>query len=218
MKTRIAAPIATAWRVRTVAGSAPAARALDLLPAGAARRGRGDRRVGSSSSSKKDKKVAPGSPSSLMQSKQGPTAGPVRRLFAVPAEGPANARRIAPAVTITEERDALDASARPLVLRRYRLGRRLGAGGFGAVHEAFDERLERWVAVKVIPTDGPAPERARREAKAAARLDHPGIVALFDAGEEERARYLVSELVEGPTLAELEAAGALTDRDVLRIG
>jgi hypothetical protein len=114
-------------------------------------------------------------------------------------------------VTVTDDRETL-------VLKRYRLGRRLGAGGFGAVHEAFDERLERWVAVKVIPADGAAPERARREAKAAAGLDHPGIVGLFDAGEEAGARYLVCELVEGPTLAQLEQTGALTDRDVLRIG
>ena len=105
-----------------------------------------------------------------------------------------------------------------LVLGRYRLGRRIGAGGFGSVHEAVDERLERWVAVKVIPADGTAPERARREAIAAGRLDHPGIVAIYDAGEEPGARYLVSELVEGRTLATLEVEDALSDRDVLRIG
>jgi serine/threonine protein kinase len=114
-------------------------------------------------------------------------------------------------VTVTDDRETL-------VLKRYRLGRRLGAGGFGVVHEAFDERLERWVAVKVIPAEGAAPERARREARAAAGLDHPGIVGLYDAGEEAGARYLVCELVEGPTLAQLEQAHTLTDRDVLRIG
>ena len=123
-------------------------------------------------------------------------------------------------VSLTEEREAVvAAAAEGLILGRYKLGRRLGAGGFGAVHEAYDERLERRVAIKVIPADGAAaPERARREARAAARLDHPGIVGLFDAGEADGARYLVSELVEGPTLAALEADGALTDRDVLRIG
>jgi eukaryotic-like serine/threonine-protein kinase len=106
-----------------------------------------------------------------------------------------------------------------LVLGRYRLGPRLGAGGFGTVYAATDERLQRPVAVKVIPS---APsrdhERGRREALAAGRLDHPGIVAVFDAGEDSRARYLVSELVHGRTLDELSADGALSDRDVLRIG
>ncbi|MEJ7891670.1 MAG: serine/threonine-protein kinase [Solirubrobacteraceae bacterium] len=105
-----------------------------------------------------------------------------------------------------------------LIMGRYRLGRRLGAGGFGAVHEAFDETLDRHVAVKVIPSDGSTPVRARREAVAAARLEHPGIVAIYDAGEEDGARYLVSELVEGRTLAQLEADDQLTDRDVLRVG
>jgi hypothetical protein len=106
-----------------------------------------------------------------------------------------------------------------LVLGRYRLGPRLGAGGFGTVYAATDERLERPVAVKVIPAaDRGDPTRARREALAAGRLDHPGIVAIFDAGQDERARYLVSELVRGRTLDRLSADGVLSDRDVLRIG
>src|SRR4051794_26147539 len=109
----------------------------------------------------------------------------------------------------------------PLVLGRYRLGERLGAGGFGTVYAAMDERLRREVAVKVIPGNSdPAHPRARgqREALAAARLDHPGVVGVFDAGEDGRARYLVSELVHGETLDRLSAAGVLSDRDVLRIG
>src|SRR4051794_20518413 len=106
-----------------------------------------------------------------------------------------------------------------LVLGRYRLGSRLGAGGFGTVYAATDERLQRPVAVKVIPSaPSGAPERGRREALAAGRLDPPAVVAVYDAGEDSRARYLVSELVYGRTVDELSAEGALSDRDVLRIG
>jgi hypothetical protein len=104
-----------------------------------------------------------------------------------------------------------------LVLGRYRLGRRLGAGGFGVVWAAMDERLEREVAVKVIPhgDDSRGPER---EARAVARLNHPGIVALYELGSDDEAVYLVSELVHGSTFGDLGRAGALSDRDVARIG
>ncbi len=112
------------------------------------------------------------------------------------------------------------ASERRLVLGRYRLGERLGAGGFGVVWRAHDERLEREVAVKVVPSGGGQGEDARiqREAVAAARLNHPGIVALYELGQDEHSAYLVSELVEGATLADLGREGAVSDRDVARIG
>jgi hypothetical protein len=113
-----------------------------------------------------------------------------------------------------------DAPAGRLVLGRYRLEERLGAGGFGVVWRAHDERLERDVAVKVVPSAGHAGDDARvqREAVAAARLNHPGIVALYELGHDEHAAYLVSELVDGATLADLGREGAVSDRDVARIG
>jgi hypothetical protein len=105
-----------------------------------------------------------------------------------------------------------------LVLDRYRLEHRLGAGGFGVVWQARDERLERDVAVKAIPREEAGDVRAEREALAAARLNHPGIVSLFELGADESDFFLVSELVPGRTLAELAKARALSDRDVARIG
>jgi eukaryotic-like serine/threonine-protein kinase len=105
-----------------------------------------------------------------------------------------------------------------LVLDRYRLVRRLGAGGFGVVWLAHDEHLDRAVALKCIGVLGQDPARAEREALAAARLSHAGIVALYEAGRDDDAVYLVSELVRGRTLAQLIADGELSDRDVLRIG
>src|SRR5688572_1543923 len=105
-----------------------------------------------------------------------------------------------------------------LILGRYRMERRLGAGGFGGVWLAWDEKLEREVAVKVIPRERGDGERVEREARAAARLNHPGIVAIYELASDEHDVYLVSELVRGRTLAELTHAGAISDRDVARIG
>jgi hypothetical protein len=105
------------------------------------------------------------------------------------------------------------------MLERYRLLERLGAGGFGVVWRAHDEILHRDVALKRVPLgpDGDH-ERASREALAAARLAHPGIVALYEACVVQDACYLISELVEGSTLAALIAAGDLGDEELLAIG
>ena len=106
-----------------------------------------------------------------------------------------------------------------IVLERYRLMRRLGAGAFGVVWLALDERLDRVVAVKRIEAHDPEmAARAEREAIAAARLNHPGIVALHEAGRDSEAVYLVSEMVRGKTLRDRLVAGELSDRDVARIG
>ena len=113
-----------------------------------------------------------------------------------------------------EARTAVDG----LVLGRYRLERRLGSGGFGTVYSASDERLRRHVAIKVIPRGDTADARVAREARVAARLNHPSVVALYELGEDEHNVYLVSELVEGKTLAELITDDALSDRDIARIG
>ena len=105
-----------------------------------------------------------------------------------------------------------------LVLNRFLIERRIGSGGFGVVYEAWDGRLERPVAVKAIEQQGEAGRRVLREAQAAARLNHPGIVTLYELGEEDGNALLVTELVEGSTLARLSAEGELSDREIGEIG
>src|SRR5215208_6446722 len=92
----------------------------------------------------------------------------------------------------------------------------------GEVHLARDERLDRRVAVKALPAhltaDPVARERLRREALAAASLDHPFICKVYEVGESEHTDFIVMEYVEGETLHRRLASGALAFVDGLRIG
>jgi serine/threonine protein kinase len=105
-----------------------------------------------------------------------------------------------------------------LILGRYRLKKRLGSGAFGTVWSARDERLERDVAVKLLPRERVVQARFEREARAAARLQHPAIVTLYEAAVDDDGAYLVSELVRGRTFDQLLGAGKLSDREIVEIG
>ena len=87
---------------------------------------------------------------------------------------------------------------------RYRLDEKVGSGGMSSVYRAFDPTLERWVAIKMmhrdISTDPDQLERFRREARAVAQLNHPHVVTVIDAGEDDGTPYIVLEFVEGETL------------------
>ena len=90
----------------------------------------------------------------------------------------------------------------------------LGAGGMGEVYKARDTRLGRHVAIKVLPEgiadDREALSRFEREAKAVAALSHPNILALHDFSRQGNVSYAVMELLEGETLREALASGALS--------
>ena len=98
----------------------------------------------------------------------------------------------------------------------------LGAGGMGEVYRARDARLNREVAIKVLPAAfARDPDRLRRfqqEAQAVAALNHPNILAVHDFGEHEGSPYLVTELLEGETLRERLRPGALPVRKATDFG
>src|SRR6202795_3570645 len=98
----------------------------------------------------------------------------------------------------------------------------IGAGGMGEVYRARDTRLERMVAVKVLPPHMSAsPEsrqRVEREAKTISQLSHPHICAIYDVGREGETEYLVMELLEGETLSDRLSKGPLPQEQTLRYG
>ena len=101
----------------------------------------------------------------------------------------------------------------------YEIQSLLGAGGMGEVYRAHDSRLNRTVAIKVLPAtfsaDRDRLQRFAQEARAAAALNHPNILSIFDIGEEQGAPYVVSELLEGETLRERLRNGPLPIRRVV---
>lgn len=126
---------------------------------------------------------------------------------------------------MTAADDPGGASHRPTPLEQvgpYRILSRLGAGGMGEVFLALDERLDRRVALKRIrPTGDPTPdrrERFRREARLAAKLNHPAIVQIYDVMSDGDAEILVFEYVEGATLRRLVDLAPLPPGRVAALG
>ncbi len=126
----------------------------------------------------------------------------------------------------TPEVDAAEAwaaSLRPgLVVGRFELVRELGRGGFGVVYEARDRRLGRLVAFKAVRPGAalaasPGEEWLQHEAEAAAQLNHPHIVQLYDAGTWEGGPYLIYELLRGESLAERLERGPLSPPEVVQV-
>src|SRR5579862_8419888 len=103
----------------------------------------------------------------------------------------------------------------------YEIQSQLGAGGMGEVYRARDTRLDRIVAIKVLPPSfSTDPERLRRfeqEARSVAALNHPNILAVHDIGTHESAPYMVCELLEGETLRERLQGGVLSSKRAIEI-
>jgi Tol biopolymer transport system component/predicted Ser/Thr protein kinase len=104
----------------------------------------------------------------------------------------------------------------------YEIQAPLGAGGMGEVYRARDTRLERTVAIKVVPehlsSNLDAKQRFEREARAISSLNHPHICALYDVGTQDGVDFLVMEYLEGQTLADRLQKGAVPIEEVLKIG
>ncbi len=104
----------------------------------------------------------------------------------------------------------------------YEVVSRIGAGGMGEVFRARDTRLDRTVAIKILPaafaSNAQLKIRFEREAKAISQISHPHICALHDVGQADGVEYLVLEFLEGETLADRIARGPLPISDVLRLG
>jgi serine/threonine protein kinase len=103
----------------------------------------------------------------------------------------------------------------------YEIQAPIGAGGMGEVYRARDTRLERSVAIKILPkemsNDAMRKQRFEREAKTISSLNHPHICALYDIGEHNNQQFLVMEYLEGETLAQRLEHGALPLEQALRI-
>jgi serine/threonine protein kinase/Flp pilus assembly protein TadD len=108
------------------------------------------------------------------------------------------------------------------VFGHYRVLEEIGAGGMGVVYRAYDERLDRDVALKVLPagilTDESARKRFRKEALALAKLNHTNIAAVYDFDSQDGVDFLAMEFIPGTTLSQTLLAGAVPEKELARLG
>jgi non-specific serine/threonine protein kinase len=126
-----------------------------------------------------------------------------------------------PAIAIVAAPDPAPPALAGRVLGHYRVERLLGAGGMGEVYLARDPRLDRPVALKILPADLAAhPGRLQRfvqEARSASALNHPNVATIHDVGESDGIRFIVMEYIEGATVADTLAGRPLTHARIVDI-
>src|SRR5437588_10054581 len=107
-------------------------------------------------------------------------------------------------------------------ISHYRIVSELGRGGMAVVYRSYDERLQRDVAIKVLPpgtaTDEDARKRFRKESLALSKLNHPNIATIHDFDCVDGTDFLVMELIPGVTLDQQLTGGALPEKEVIRVG
>jgi predicted ATPase len=122
---------------------------------------------------------------------------------------------------LNDPQQGSDSMAPGAKLGPYEIVAPLGAGGMGEVYRARDTRLERSVAIKILPpafsADFERLQRFEREARLASALNHPNIVTIYDLGQQGSTHYIAMELIEGKTVGELLATGPLPIRNALDI-
>src|SRR5437764_4486228 len=108
-----------------------------------------------------------------------------------------------------------------LSIAHYRVLEKIGAGGMGTVYKAYDKKLQRVVALKLLPPEYVSQQDRRRrffqEARAASALNHPHILTVYEVGEDDGKPYMVMEYVEGETLRQKIESGALAVKEALDI-
>ena len=107
-------------------------------------------------------------------------------------------------------------------IAHYRIVEPIGAGGMGAVYKAYDNKLQRVVALKLLPSEYVSQDDRRRrffqEARAASALNHPHILTIYEVGEDDGRPYIAMEYVEGDTIRQKITKNGLQLREVLDIG